>query len=77
MAPPVFKTGAGEPVGGSLAGPLAGEAVAAGDAQRPSEPTDGQVVALSAAWSDLDADARETVLRVAEGLAAARRSVRS
>jgi hypothetical protein len=56
---------------------LAGEAVAAGDAQRPSEPTDGQVVALSAAWSDLDADARETVLRVAEGLAAARRSVRS
>jgi hypothetical protein len=56
---------------------LAGDAVAAGDAERSPEPLDAQVVALSSAWSDLDADARETVLRVAEGLAAARRAVRS
>jgi hypothetical protein len=55
---------------------LAGTPVAAGDEERRSEPPDPQVAALCAAWSGLDASGRETVLRVAEGLAIARRAVR-
>lgn len=74
---PVSKTSAFEPEGSPRAGQWAGDAATSGDAERPPEPPDPLLAALSSAWSDLDAAARETVVRVAEGLAAARRTVRS